>query len=250
MRFRRRAVTIALAAAWTGAVQAGQPPAGGALSAEQILERSIEAAGGREAYAKLTSTMAKGVMEFSEQHLHGVIEFYAKAPNKRLVVTNIENLGEFRQGFDGQTAWMDNPLGGLRRLEGAEAARIRLEADFHRPLKWPELYSKIELAGKETVAGRPAYVVRLTPKEGRPVTHYYDAENFLLLRQDMVQETSQGEIAVQAVMSDYRDVGGVKTPHRIEQRLPMGKIVIQFSEIRNNVELDDARFAMPPAGKP
>jgi len=250
MRMPHRALVIAWAVVWTAAVYAQKPSAERALSAEQILEKSIEAAGGREAYAKLTSTMAKGVMEFTEQHLHGAIEFYAKAPNKRLVVTNIENLGEFRQGFDGQTAWMDNPVGGLRRLEGAEAARIRLEADFHRPLKWRELYAKIELAGKDTVAGRPAYVVRLTPKEGRPATHYYDAETFLLVRQDVVQETGQGEVAVQAVMSDYRDVGGIKTPHRIEQQLPMGKIVIQFSEIRNNVELDDARFAMPSGGKP
>lgn len=235
-------------------VHGAQPPKpprrSPALTAEQILERSIEATGGRQAYGRLTSTVAKGTLEFVEQHLHGTMEFYAKAPNKRLVIMNLENIGQMRQGFDGEVAWIENPMAGLRRLEGAEAAQLRLEADFHRPLKWRQLYRRIELQGKDTVGGRAAYVVRLTPREGKPLTHYYDAETFLLVRQDLVQQSPEGEIAVQAVMSDYRDVGGVKAPHRIEQRMPMGKVIIQFSRIENNVEIEDARFVMPgpPAG--
>ncbi len=215
------------------------------LSAEQILERSIQAVRGREAYARLTSTVARGTLEFIGQHLHGAIEYYAKAPNKRLVITDLEHLGRIRQGFDGKVAWVEDPVQGLRRLEGAEAARVRREADFHSPVKWRELYKSVELKGRDTVGDRAVYVLRLRPRDGKPVTHYYDAETFLLLRQDLVQETPQGDVEVQAWLSDYRDVGGVKTPHRIEQRSPMGRIIIQFERIENNVEIEDARFAMP-----
>ena len=220
------------------------------LSAEQILEKSIEVTGGREAYGRLISTVAKGLMEFTPQELHGTIEFYAKAPNKRLIVTNIESVGEMRQGFDGEVAWVENPMQGLRKLAGAELEHIRQEADFHRPLKWRELYSRIELKGKEVVAGRGVYVIRLTPKAGKPLTHYYDAENYLLVGQELVQATPQGEVRVRALMSDYRDVGGVKAPHRIEQQMPWGKVVIQFTEMQNNVEIEDGRFRMPGASKP
>ncbi|MGC8793043.1 MAG: hypothetical protein ACP5U2_06595, partial [Bryobacteraceae bacterium] len=58
----------------------------GELTAEQVLEKSVEATGGREAYARLTSTLARGSIEFVGQHLHGTVELYAKAPNKRLLV--------------------------------------------------------------------------------------------------------------------------------------------------------------------
>ncbi len=184
-------------------------------------------------------------MEFIQQHLHGAIEFYAKAPNKRLLVTDLEHHGRIRQGFDGKIAWVEDPVQGLRRLEGAEAARVRREADFHSPLRWRELYKRVELKGKQMLAGRAVYVLRLSPREGKPVTHYYDAETFLLVRQDIVQETPQGSMTVQAVLSDYRDVGGVKAPHRIEQQSPMGRIVIQFERIENNVAIEDALFAMP-----
>lgn len=220
------------------------------LTAEEILEKSIEAAGGREAYAKLTSTAAKGLMEFTSQELHGTIEFYAKAPNKRLLVTNIENIGETRQGFDGEVAWVENLAQGVRKLEGAELERVRQEAEFHRPLKWRELYRRIELKGKQLVAGRPVWVLRLTPKAGKPLTHYYDAESFLLVGQELVEATPQGQVPLRAWMFDYRDVGGVKTPYRIEQETPWGKIVIKFTEIQNNVEIDDARFRMPRGSNP
>jgi 5-methyltetrahydropteroyltriglutamate--homocysteine methyltransferase len=62
----------------------------GELTAEQILEKSVEATGGREAYARLASTRARGSIEFIGQHLHGTIELYAKAPNKRLLVTDLD----------------------------------------------------------------------------------------------------------------------------------------------------------------
>ncbi len=219
-----------------------QPPG---LTAEQILEKSIEAVGGREAYAHLRTTLARGTVEFQGQHLHGAVEFYAKAPNKRLLVFDLEHLGPTRQGFDGKVAWIEDPINGLRELAGPDLERVRLEADFHRPLKWRELYAAVEFAGVQHVAGRQAYVLRLTPRRGKPALHYYDAESFLLVRQDLVQETTQGTIEVRAWLSDYRDAGGVKAPFRIEQELPGAKVVIQFTEIRNNVPLDDALFAKP-----
>ena len=246
-----RVTTAALVAAlgvlaWPGQRQRETP----ALTAEEILEKSVAATGGREAYGQLTSTYAKGAIEFVGQHLHGVIELYAKAPNKRLLITDLEHVGRMRQGFDGEVAWIEDPVGGLRRLEGRDRERVRLEAEFHRALKWRELYSSLEPGGEEQVGGRRAYVLRLTPKGGKPAVHYYDAETFLLVRQDLVQDTPQGPMSVRAYLSDYRDVGGVKTPFRIEQELPVGRIVIRFQEIRNNIPLDDAIFRMPEEGRP
>lgn len=245
MLWRGRAALVAAvvcAAALFAASPSSQPAR---LSAEEILEKAIEAAGGRDAYQRLKTTLARGTVEFEGQHLHGTVEFYAKAPNKRLLVFDLEHLGPTRQGFDGKVAWVEDPINGLRRLTGAELERVRLEADFHRPLKWRELYAAIELAGIQQVAGRAAYVLRLTPRRGKPALHFYDAESFLLIRQDLSQQTARGSVEVRAWLSDYRDADGIRTPFRIEQELPGAKVVIQFSEIRNNVPLDDSLFAMP-----
>ncbi len=220
------------------------------LTPEEIIERSLQATGGREARDKMTSTSSKGIMEIQPQGLHCTVEFYAKAPNKRLIITNIEGAGEFKQAYDGQVAWSENPMQGLHELQGEEAARLRREATFNPELRWRELYKKLEVAGKEKVGERDAYVVRMTPTEGKPLTRYYDTQTFLLLRQDLVQETTQGEIQVKAFFSDYRDVDGVKAPFLIEQQLPMGKVVLKMTEVRNNIEIDDAKFAKPAPPKP
>ncbi len=223
---------------------APKPPA---LTGEEIVERSIEATGGRDARQKMTSTMAKGTLELPDQGVKAPMEFYAKAPNKRFFMTSIEGFGDIKQGFDGQVAWSERPGQGLRVLEGAELEQAKREATFNAELKWREIYKKASLKGKEKVGEREAYAVELTPASGRPLTRYYDVESFLLLRQDSVQEAPQGPVSVQALMSDYRDIGGVQVPFRVEQRAAEQTVIIVVTEVQNNVEIDDVRFAKPAA---
>ncbi|MGE5569436.1 MAG: hypothetical protein ACM3S5_10420 [Rhodospirillales bacterium] len=232
------------------------------LTAEQILEKSIEASGGRKAMEQLTSTMAKGILEIiAPQHDHdhaaelephheppkmlGTMEFYAKAPNKRLIITNIEGVGEIRQGFDGTVGWNLAPEG-VTEITGEALERMRREAVFNGALKWREMYPKVELKGKEKIGGRDAHAILLTPKSGRPLIHYIDAETFLMAGQSGTVDTEQGHVAVRTEMSDYRDIGnGVKVPFRLKQVMTMGNFVITMTEVKGNVAIDDAKFAKP-----
>ncbi|MEK7404137.1 MAG: hypothetical protein AAB225_03430 [Acidobacteriota bacterium] len=238
---------LAVLLAFQSAAAQAPAPKAPTLTAEEIVERSIEATGGRDARQKMTSTIAKGTLEIPAQGGQAPMEFYAKAPNKRFFMTSVDGFGDIKQGFDGEVAWSERPDQGLRVLEGVELAQAKREASFNAELKWREIYKKVELKGKEKVNNREAYVVELTPDSGRPLTRYYDVESFLLLRQDSVQETPQGPVSVQALMSDYRDVGGIKVPFRVEQRAAEQTVIIIVTEVQNNVEIDDARFAKPAA---
>lgn len=232
----------------TAAVAAAQSAKPG-LSAAQIIDKSIEATGGQAAMEKLTSSYAKGAMEFTAQGSHGIMEFYAKAPNKQLVVMNLESVGEVKQAFDGQVAWGQDPTGHIIELTGEPLEDMKQNAVFNAALKWRALYPKAELAGEETVGGRKAYAIRLTNTKGKPTTRYYDAETFLLLRETGTRETPQGPMDLAVEFSDYRDVGGVKAPFSVKQSLPMGDIVLKISEMKNNVEIDDAKFTRPAEKK-
>ncbi len=245
----------ALAAA---AQNKSKPP----LTAEQIMEKSIEASGGRKAMEQLTSTMAKGTLEIvapadSHDHaaelvphpeppkMHSTMEFYAKAPNKRLIVTNIDGFGEIRQGFDGAVAWNQTPQG-ITEITGEALESIRREAVFNGALKWREMYPNVELKGKEKVGGRDAYVILLTPAPGKPVTHYVDAETFLMVGQSGTVDTPQGPLDIRTEMSDYRDIGnGVKAPFQLRQTMAVGQVVITMTEMKGNVAIEDAKFAKP-----
>lgn len=227
------------------AAAAAQQPPRPSLTAEQVIEKSIQASGGRQAMEKLSSTHAKGTMEFKPMDMRGTVEIYGKAPNKQLVVTLIEGVGEIRQGFDGQVAWGQGAAGDITEIGGAALEDLKRSATFNAPLKWREIFPKAELAGEETVGGRKAYVLKLTTAAGKLVTHYYDAETFYLLRDMGIRETPQGAMEITADFSDYREVGGIKVPFRINQVMPMAEIVITISEMQNNIAIPDSQFSKP-----
>jgi hypothetical protein len=252
-------ITAGVVCAFVAAAQNRPKPQ---LTAGQIMEKSIEASGGRKAMEQITSTMAKGTLEIvppADTHdhaaelvphpepprMHSTIEFYAKAPNKRLIVTDIEGFGEIRQGFDGTVAWNKTPQG-ISEVTGEALEAIRREAVFNSALKWRELYPKVELKGKEKINGRDAYVLLLSPASGKPVTQYCDTETFLIVAQSGTVDTAQGPMDIRTEMSDYRDIGnGVKAPFRLRQLMPAGEVLTTMTEMKNNVEIDDAMFAKP-----
>ncbi len=227
------------------AVALAQQPAQPALTAEQVIEKSIAATGGRQAMEKISSSFAKGLMEFPASDAHGVIERYAKAPDKQLTVTNLEGVGESRQGFDGRVAWSQDPTGQVTELTGTALEDFKRGARFNAVLNWRDLYPKVELAGKQPVGGSEAYVIKLTAASGKVTTRYYDTQTFLLLRETAIYDTPQGDMVIVATFSDYRDIDGIQTPFRIRQVMPVGEIIFTTTELKNNVPVDDAKFAKP-----
>jgi len=220
-----------------------QEPASSAPTVDQIIEKSIAAAGGREAMKKMTSLAGSGTFELTSMGATGTTEVWAKAPDKRLSVTTVEGYGEVKQGYDGKVAWKSDPQGGLANMEGDELFNMRREAQFNGELRWKELYSNAEVIGKNKVGDRDCWVLKLTPNEGKPMTRYYDAETFQLMK--VVTDTPQGETVV--MPSDYADIGnGVKIAHTLKLTLPqVGDLVIKFKEFKPNVDIDDAKFTKP-----
>ncbi|MEO8662284.1 MAG: hypothetical protein ABI693_27725 [Bryobacteraceae bacterium] len=214
------------------------------LTAEQVLDKAAEALGGKAAIEKMTSFTSSGTLELSSMGITAPTEVYAKAPAKRLSVTSIDGYGEIFQGFDGKQAWSKDPQGGLKEITGDQAIQIRTEAAFYGPVRWKELYSKVELTGKEKASGRDCWMLKLTPEGGKPSQQCFDTETFLVAR-GLVRGAGGEEIPVE--LSDYKDIGnGVKMPFTVRMNTPAtGDLVIHYKEVKLNVEIDDAKFSMP-----
>ena len=192
--------------------------------------------------------VVEGGMGTESDELHNAVKCYAKAPNKRLIVMTFAEAGEIRQGFDGQVGWIQMPGEEPVELTGAQQAGASREAVFNGALKWRDLYPKAELKGQEKVGGRVAYAIELTPAVGKPMTQFFDAETFLLVRQVGNFETPQGAMDIRVELSDYRDVGGgVKWPFLTREVMPMGEVIIEITELKINAAIDDAEFAKPVA---
>jgi hypothetical protein len=239
--------------AGTMPLQAQQKPHSGTplpkLTVEQVMQRFIEATGGRAVYDKLTSSVNRGTVELVPQGLKGTFEISTQAPNMYSAIINLAGMGEIRAGYDGKVAWSKDPFSGLRTLDGIELANQRREATFNGPLHWKELYKSAEVIGIKKVEDRNTYAVRLIPAEGKPITQYYDAQTFLLVRQDQVQEGPSGTIPVEVTMSDYRIVNGLKQPFMMRQKMGPATLVFKATEIKPNVSVDPSLFTKPADGQ-
>jgi outer membrane lipoprotein-sorting protein len=215
------------------------------MTAEQVIEKGIAASGGREAIGKITSRTAKGNVDVTFAGITAPMEIFAKAPNKMVSITTVEGYGIIKNGFDGTVGWSDTPEAGIQEFKGERNEEAKRNATFNGMLNWKELYEKAELKGKEKVGERDAYVLVLTPNVGKPVTQYYDASTFELIRQVQTSITDQGETEIRSEFSDYKDIDGVKAPMTIKQTIPMGDLIIKMTEVKHNVEIEDAKFTKP-----
>ncbi len=214
-------------------------------TADQLIDKYVQASGGKAAYEKLTSRVEKGMFDIPAMGAGGPIEIYAKSPNKNLVIVNIEGMGAFHEGFTGTIAWAQDPMNGLREKSGAELAMAKRNADFYAPIRMKERFPKMEVKSKQKVGDKDVYVVVATPTEGSPETLYFDAQTGLLLRQEMDVETVQGKMHVDVYLEDYREVDGVKIPFTVKQNSDAISFVIKLTEVKHNVSIEDAKFNKP-----
>lgn len=212
---------------------------------DQILDKFIQALGGKAAIEKLTSRVSKGTMEVVTFGVTGSTEIYAKAPNKYLLISEFPDYGLVKRAFDGTIAWSQDPQSGLTDITGPPLAAVKRSADFYRNIKIKELYPQATIKGKEKVGDREAYVIEVVPDEGGLDKMYFDATTGLLISAQAERERPEGRIRTESQFEDYRDVDGVKLPFTIRETNPNLSLILRLSEIKHNVPIEDAKFSKP-----
>ena len=212
--------------------------------AETIIDRSIEATGGKAALGKLHNQVITGSMEMPAMGIKGTMVVTKAEPDKSLAEIEIAGLGSVKQGFDGKVAWEINPMQGARIKDGDELAGTRREAFFHEE-NWRDVYKKAETVGTETVDGRDCYKVVLTPNEGSPTTHYFDKKTGLLAKISLAITTPMGEMQSETLISDYRKEGDLLIPHKLAVSTGPQEITLTFESFKSNVDLPAGKFDLP-----
>jgi hypothetical protein len=220
-------------------------PAAGMPTVDEILDKYVKAVGGKEAIEKVTSRVEKGTFELPSFGASGIVETYAKAPNKTALVIEIGGFGKVENVFDGTKGWSSDPQSGLRELSGTELAMTKRDADLHRSLKLKSQYTKMEVTGKMKVGDSEAYVITATPAEGKPEKLYFDTSSGLLTRMDVEAETPQGAMAFQIYLQDYKPVDGVKVPYTLRRESEAFGMVIKYTDVKHNVAIEDTKFNKP-----
>ncbi|MGA9980753.1 MAG: c-type cytochrome [Candidatus Sulfotelmatobacter sp.] len=217
-------------------------------SADQLLDKYVQALGGPAAVDKITSRVEKGTIEFGGKSFP--IDVYSKDPEKRISFTHMPE-GDSVTAFNGQEGWLGTVGRPMREMHGSDVDGAAIDADLHLATHLRRIFSKLSTRGTEKIGDHDVYYVVVGQREDKPpIQLYFDQQSGLLVRLVRFGETPLGRLPTQIDYADYRVADGVKIPFRWTLARPNGRFTIQVTELKQNVPVDDAKFAKPPAPPP
>ncbi len=217
-------------------------------SADQILDKYIQALGGAQQLAKVTSIVAKGTYTGYDTDFGKVpIDIFAKAPNLRASIIHTLT-GDNTTIYDGHDAWVaavDKPVP-LYALIGEDLDGAAVDSLLWFPAQIKQSLTKWRTGFPDvTIGDRPAVVVEGTTAGGSPVKLYFDKQSGLLVHQARFTNTVIGLTPTHIEYSDYRVVSGVKIPFKWTVTWVDGQSTTELTEAQANVAIDAAKFAKP-----
>jgi hypothetical protein len=211
-------------------------------SADRVWNSYVSAVGKADPQKRGTGTIISGWDDRPEGR-YGKVEIVTSGTD-RFRATLTTAAGVISQGFDDTGAWTaTNNV--VQRLAPENAARLRSVAMRYGPVRTRP--ANLEIVGLERIAGREAYVARARINPTTTLTLYFDVVTGLLRRELTTTETILLPLEEQVDYDDYRDVGGVQLPFRVQTSdgSPFGLVTRTFLEIRRNVAVSDALFRAP-----
>jgi len=210
--------------------------------ADQLFDKYVKAVGGEAAIDKVSSRVMKGTITFGDRNLP--IEIYSKDPEKRVSFTHMSN-GDSITAFNGHEGWLGFPKGPVHEMHGPDIDAAAMDADLQFAVHLKSMFSEAKVEGMEKIDGHDAYLV-VGSREGKTALRlYFDEQSGLLVRLIRFGETPLGRLPTQIDYADYRESGEVKIPFRWTLARPSGVFTIQVTDVKQNVPVDDAKFARP-----
>ncbi len=216
-----------------------------AATAEEVIERHIEATGGREAW-KAVKTM---VLVFSVQSTRGqqtrLVRMYKRPHFYR---QGLESGGQFT-ATDGESVWEVSDKG-WRKVEGDSNPYARMASIDNWFIDYSTKKVSYTFIGLEHLESSPVYHLRRTFWDGFQQDLFFSALTNLLT--EVKSDYIQGQPFMKSYLSywNYRDADGIKIPYVFIRNVgslgpPHGGVV---EEVKINVPLDDSLF-IPPKDK-
>lgn len=210
---------------------------------EQIINRYIEAVGGKSAIEKINSRFASGVLT-DKRGNKSPVEQYLKLPELGLLQINPNSPSEYKQWFDGSKGFTVDTQTSTREMTGAVLIHWRRNNNLHLPIRLNEFFTKIEFKENRKKDGRELSCLTMTPPVPSDETWCFDDKTGLLYSRSFV--FGQGS-KFEFMYEDYRSVSGIMIPFVVKVVDQVGTQTTEWQEIKLNVPIDDAKFGITTA---
>jgi|TARA_B110000902_G_scaffold62586_1_gene74103 predicted Zn-dependent peptidase len=201
------------------------------MTAEKVVNKYIEAIGGKEKVMAV-----KTVMMVSNATVQGtplLMTMKASAPNKTSQVISVMGNTFQKAVFDGKIGYEES-RGQRKVLEGDDLEKAKNKNVLFGDLN----YTSGELVRIEPLEGKNAIVLKYLGKE-----IFYDMTSGLKVKSVETVKTPDGkEVKVPTTFSDYKEVNGILFPHAVGQKSGPMDLNFTISEIKINEGVTDEDF--------
>lgn len=210
------------------------------LTADQIVNKYIDAIGGKAAWSKVNSMVMKGTLKVQGAEVTVTITTLDKKGMKQDI-----SIG----GMDGyniitvDSGWNYFPWQGQKVPEPVTADDLKQGQDQldiqGNLIDYAAKGHTVELLGKDDVDGVEAYKLKETLKSGKVETIYIDPESFLIIRDVVKMKANGQEVEAKTDLSNYKKLPeGIVIPMSL--KLDMGEMTL--TEVIVNSTIDPSTF--------
>jgi len=227
-----------------------------AQTADELVAKNLAAKGGVEKLKSVQSMRITGrvTLPAAGGGMEIPMSIITKRPNRFRQESTVQGQ-KIVVAFDGEKAWMLNPMmGGAapHPIQGERLEMVKQQADVDGPLvDYKAKGTTIDVEGAETLEGKKVHKLKVTSKTGRVVYLYLDDETGLEAKTVMEAPGDPGTGAaattLESVFSNYQNVGGLTMPHSIQQKAAGQVLQVSIEKIELSPAVEDSLFAMPAA---
>jgi len=213
---------------------------GSNLTAEMVIDAYVMAVGGAE--------KMKGVQDITINMKASIQGMSITAVNKQTATGKYYSAMSMggnviqKQVFDG-TAGARSSMGQAQEVTGDDLTELKLQAALFPELRYAELGYTLELMGIEQVGNEEAYRIRFTSPSGEVHSEYFSVNTRLRIKNQRSQSSPMGEMLIETIFQDYREVNGVLYPFVIIQQVGPQKIELEVTEVLVNTGIDESVFS-------
>jgi predicted Zn-dependent peptidase len=203
------------------------------MTAHDVLEKYIEAIGGKEKLSEVTSYAIKAEADMQGTKLN--LEIMKTSKNQFMQDIKVMGNSMSKQVVDGEKGYI--VVQGQRKdMSEEELNKMKDES-----IPFPELdllLKEVTLDGVEVIDGKKTYKIKLSDEK----TSFYDIETALKVRDKVNIEANGQPMNTTFDYGDYKEVAGIKFPFTLTQTMGQQRFDFLIQEIKVNEGVSDADF--------
>jgi len=217
-----------------------------AQSAEELVQKHLDAIGGAAAWKKLSSIQMSTQTSVMGMEIPTMV--YIQSPNKMRSETKIQDKS-IVMVYDGKDAWSVNPLMGSTKAEKLPESAVeefQKQADLGGPLvDYTAKGSTVELLGDDELDGTEVYKLNLKEKDGTVTTFFIEKDSYMILKSATRKMSNGQEVEGASEYSDYREVEGLKFPFTTTMGSSGQTMTSKVVKIELNKAIEEKLFTKP-----